>query len=201
MNTKKEYKANLTGAWFLFFEIKQVLKLLIAGVSEMEIRKRVFDDNLFQFKYESSIKRAYPSVISRAKHLNLNMQQLLIDGSVDDARLLNLLAIMKDDELFADFMLEIISEKYHSNILHLEKKDINMFFNQKAEQHPKMATWTFNTFQKLRSVYTKILVESGILQDVKSGKLNPIHISSYLYSVLNDSNQDAFVKIFQRERG
>lgn len=66
----KTYSANLTGAWFLFYEIKQIAKLIEAGLPVGDIKKKVLEENLFQHKSKSSIIRAYPSVLRRAELLN-----------------------------------------------------------------------------------------------------------------------------------
>lgn len=193
------YRANLTGAWFLFYEIKQVIKLIQKGMTDREIKQVVFEENLFQYDKKSSITRAFPSVLRRARLLNDQLRRIVIEGSIENAKLINLLAITLDDLLFDEFMHEVIKEKYHNSDLVLEKKDINLFFTYKAEQSEKVRSFSVATVNKLRQVYLKILVESGILTDTKSGELNRIYLDDFLKSILIENNNHEFIKIFEAD--
>ena len=43
-----KYFANLTGEPYLYYELKQVAKLTLEGLSPIEIRTKIKEDNLFQ---------------------------------------------------------------------------------------------------------------------------------------------------------
>ncbi|WP_010247745.1 DUF1819 family protein [Acetivibrio cellulolyticus] len=193
----KTYSANLTGAWFLFYEIKQIAKLIEAGLPVEDIKKKVFEENLFQHKTKSSIIRAYPSVLRRAKLLSTGLRKLLIESSVEDGKLINLYAISEDDLLFNEFLLEILKDKYESNHLLLEKRDVNMYFTHKAEQNEKVAAFTDATVNKLRQVYLRILTEVGILANPKSGELNRIFVEAGIRDAIVKNGGSSFVKIFE----
>lgn len=193
------YRANLTGAWFLFYEIKQVIKLIKKDMTDKEIKQAVFEENLFQHDKQSSVTRAFPSVLRRARLLSDELREIVIEGSMENAKLINLLAITKDDLLFEEFMNEVIKDKYLNNDLILEKKDVNVFFTHKAEQNEKVGSFTDGTINKLRQVYFKILMESGVLSNVKSGELNRIYLEEYLKSLLRDNDNHEFIKIFEAE--
>jgi|LSQX01.2.fsa_nt_gb hypothetical protein len=195
----REYRANLTGAWFLFYEIKQVIKLIQKGMTDKEIKQVVFEENLFQYDKKSSITRAFPSVLRRARLLSDELRKVVIEGSMENSKLVNLLAITLDDLLFEEFMQEVIREKYHNNDLILEKKDVNVFFTHKAEQSEKVRSFSVATVNKLRQVYFKILVESGVLSDVKTGELNRIYLDEHLKLLLKENDNHEFIKIFETE--
>lgn len=195
----REYRANLTGAWFLFYEIKQVIKLIQKGMTDKEIKQVVFEENLFQYDKKSSITRAFPSVLRRARLLSDELRKVVIEGSMENSKLVNLLAITLDDLLFEEFMQEVIREKYHNNDLILEKKDVNVFFTHKAEQSEKVRSFSVATVNKLRQVYFKIFVESGVLSDVKTGELNRIYLDEHLKLLLKENDNHEFIKIFETE--
>lgn len=194
---KKGYSANLTGAWFLYYEIKQVLILMEEGLSKEEIKEKAITENIFQHKTLSSVKRVLPSILRRAESLGDGLRKLAIHDAIINGKLINLYAIIKDDLLFAEFMDEVIKEKYHTNNLFIENKDINMYFTYKAEQSEKVAGYTTATINKLRQVYFKILVEAGILKDIKSGELNRIYFDSILREELKKENGEWFINIFE----
>jgi len=194
---EKKYSANLTGAWFLFYEIKQVVELINNGLTEKEIKSKVIDENLFQHKKISSVTRALPTVYRRANLLSESLRRILLEDSIDNGKLINLYAIMEEDLLFKEFMMEIIGEKYKTNNLFLERKDINGFFTQKREQNEGFSKFKEGTINKLRQVYLKILIDAGIMIDLKSGELNRILIDPHVREILEISNGKYFIEIFK----
>jgi len=196
---ERKYSANLTGAWFLFYEIKQVIKLLNKEMTDKEIRMKVMEENLFQYKSKSSIIRVFPSVIRRAKSLNIELRNLIITESIENGKLINLLSIMNDDLLFETFMNEIIKVKYREKDILLTKKDINLYFMQKAEQNEKVASYTNATLNKLRQVYLKILVETGLLTSTRDEELIKIFIDNQIRTILISNGYEKFVNIFEGE--
>ena len=193
---KKEYSANLTGAWFLFYEIKQVIKLMELGMNTQDIRNEIIEENLFQHKSKSSVKRALPTVIRRTELLSSELRQVLLKDNMENGRIINLYAIMLEDRLFSEFMYEVIEEKYKSKQLYLEDKDINGFFTKKAEESKKVANFKMSTIKKLRQVYLKILMEVNILSDLKSKDLNKIYIDEKLANLIIANGGEDFIKIF-----
>jgi Putative inner membrane protein (DUF1819) len=176
MSKELAYSATLTGASFLFLELKQVLKLKREGISDKEIKKKVIDENVFEYQITSSLKRIVPSVMRRANALDEELQQLVLNSPLEVGKIINLYAIMKTDKLFFEFMNEVVREKLDTNNYLLEKKDLNVFFTAKAEQDEKMAKWSELTLNKLKQVYIKILFEVGLLRDKKSGELSRVFI-------------------------
>lgn len=195
--TEKKYSANLTGAWFLFYEIKQVIKLMEQNLSEKEIKSKIKEENLFQHKKISSLTRALPTVYRRAAALPDCLKKLILEESINNAKLINLYAIMEEDLLFKEFMLEMIKEKYITNNLFIERKDINSFFTEKAEQNQGFSKYTEATVNKLRQVYLRILMDAEVLKDLKTGELNRILLDPYLKGVFENNNGEEFVNIFK----
>ena len=127
-----EYSSSLNGASYLLFELKQVVKLKQLGLSNQEIRKKVTEENVFQFTNKGRINRTLPSVMKRADVIDDTLGTLMMEGSVEMSKVINLYAIMKTDQLFYEFMDEVIREKLHNNDYIIEKKDINLFFTAKV---------------------------------------------------------------------
>lgn len=172
MTIDTEYTSAMTGAAFMLFEFKQLVALKEQGDSDHEIRHKTIQENLFQYEKLSSLKRGLPSMMRRINALDSPLRLMVINESFEIARVINLYAIMKTDRLFFEFMSEVISEKLRTNNYSFELKDINMFFAVKSEQNNTIAGWRQSTIQKLKQVYIRILVETGMLKDKKSGELN-----------------------------
>lgn len=189
-----EYSATLTGASFLLYELKQVLKLKRQGLSDAEIKKKVIEDNVFEYKVTSSLKRIVPSVIRRANVLDEQLRDWVLNSPLEFGKIINLYAIMKTDKLFFEFMNEVIREKLDANNYLIEKKDLNLFFMTKAEQNEKVEKWTELTVNKLKQVYIKLLYEAGLLRDKKSGELSSLLFDEDIKRHLTYIDDTAYLK-------
>lgn len=180
MTIELEYSSSLNGASFLLFELKQVIKLKQQGVAKNEIRKKVQEENLLQFNNQGRTNRALPSVMKRAEAIDETLAALMLEGSIETGKTLNLYAIMKTDLLFFEFMDEVIGEKLHNNDYLIEKKDINLFFTSKAEQSEKVASWSDINVEKLKRAYMQVLYESGMLRTRKGKELDRLIIDEQI---------------------
>ena len=194
MRIELEYSSVLTGASFMLFEFKQVVQLKEEGLSDAEIRKKVITENLFQYEKTSSLQRGLPSILRRVNVLDDVLRKLVIRESFEIGRIINLYAIMKTDRLFFEFMNEVISEKLQKNDYGIEKKDLNLYFTVKAEQNKNIASWTEATIHKLKLVYFKILLDTGMLKDKKSGELNRLMMDERVKSHLTQIGDAQFVR-------
>jgi len=180
MTIELEYSSVLTGAGFMLYEVKQIALLKEQGFSDIEIKQKVLEENVFQYEKMSSIKRAFPYILKRVNVLDEILLQLIMKESLETAKIINLYAIMKSDRLFFEFMHEVIQEKLQKNDYLLEKKDVNSYFTVKAEQSDFIASWSETTIQKLKQVYKKILLETGMLKSLKTGELNRLIIDEQI---------------------
>lgn len=194
MSQELDYSATLTGASFMFYEFKQVVSLKVQGLEDSQIRERVLTENLFQYQVKASLKRSLPSVLRRVAVLDETLRKIVLEDSLETGKIINLYAIMKTDRLFFEFMNEVIREKLESDNYFLEKKDLNLYFTSKAEQDAGVAGWTEQTVQKLKNVIQRILLESGILKDKKTGELNRLLMDEQLKKHFINIGDIAYVK-------
>lgn len=187
------YSANLTGAAFMFFEYKQVV-LLKKQFTDKEIRKKIIDENIFQYEKVSSLKRGMPTIIRRVNVLDETLREMVSGDTLDTGKTINLYSIMKTDRLFYEFMVEVIKPHFDMNDYVLERKELNMYFTEKAEQVPAISSWSELTIGKLKQVYMKILLEAGILADLKSGELNRLLINNQVKEHLHHIGDRQYVE-------
>lgn len=183
MEQNKEYSAKLTGESFLLYEFKIVAKLKKEGFSDKDIKKMVLEENLFQYKFKSSINRRLTPLLQRVNILDNILINMLIDDPLGNGVVINLYAIMKNDRLFFEFMNEVIKEKLQNTYEIIEKKDINIYFEEKAEQNEMITKWSDATIKKLKQVIKKILSEAKVI-DIKTGQVHKLIISHELKEYL-----------------
>lgn len=181
------YSASLTGEPFLFYEIRQVAKLKIKGLTDKEIREEIKKKNLFQYDTEKSINKRLAATLKRIKVLDEEMVSILAEGASDTAKTINLYSIMLTNKLLFDFIAEVIAEKIKYKNYVLEKKDLNEFFIAKGEQNEKVAKWKDYTIKKLKQVLLRIITEAGILKDKEAGTMQKVHVDKAFAESLTDS--------------
>ena len=177
--TDKAYTTTLNGAALGLFEFKLIVRLIEDGLTDSEIREKVLNENLFQLK-ESSTKRSLPYILKRARTLDEKLRHLLLNDLNETATQINIYAIMKNDLLFYEFMDELIKIKIQNNDLVYEKKDLNIFFNEKADQSHTIAQWSETTINRMKRAYNRLLIKMGYLDNFKSNALNRIYLDESL---------------------
>lgn len=193
MSDQLKYSSSLNGATFLMFELKQIIKLKLDGLSEPEIRKKAKEENIFQFSNKGRITRVLPSLMRRQKVIDSTLGEALLERTVEMGKMINLYAIMKTDRLFFEFMNEVIATKWEDNNHFLEKKDLNIFFNDKAEQHEIVASWSDINQEKLKRAMMTVLYESGILVNRKGLEIKPIMIDEDIKQHLIELGDKVYV--------
>lgn len=177
---EQQYSSNLAGALYMYFELKQVAKLTLDGLSSLEITEKVRDENLFQLATNKSLDKLLSAILKRVAVLDEIMLNLLVHGSLHTSKLVALIAIMKTNPLFLEFIEEVYLEKVCLGEQTLEARDFRIFFNDKSEQSPKVASWQESTVKKLSQVYSKILFEAGLINNTHIKRLTPPTIEEEL---------------------
>jgi len=184
-NRLTPYKASITREPFLFYEMRTTAKLMVEGLSDEEIVRRIADENLFQYPTERSVKRMAKACVSRLHGMDdADLVKAVAAKPQDVAGQVCLYAMMKEHCLISDFMLTVIGEKYRTQDMSFGRIDVNTFFLRLQEQDDAVATWSEQTIQKLGQVIMRILVDNEYLDSAKANRLNPVLISSILENAL-----------------
>lgn len=177
MKDIKRYSGGLTREQFLYFEIRTVAALLCEGHDRSDIMNIIAKDNLFQFPTERMIRSMTNVCLRRIDALDSETLTFhLANASPDVSRQINLYAIMRENAIVYDFMVDVIGEKFRTQQLSFSVKDINVFFEELTVQYPPAAEWTETTLKKLRQVLTRFLVECGYLESTRSTELIPVFL-------------------------
>lgn len=183
------YNAALTAEQFLFYEIRIVARQRLAGQTVAQIIAAVRRDNLFQYPTERKISKFVHACDRRITALdNEQLTRALAHAPLDEAKQVNLYAMMRYNRLAREFMTDLIAEKYRQRDYAFSRKDVRMFFSRLREQNDEVAFWSDSTVTRLMQVLTKSLVEAGMLDSVKDTALNPVFISEELEAGIRANN-------------
>jgi hypothetical protein len=168
---EKAYSAGLVSQSFWFVEMKKVIKLIDSGKNEEDIKKICIDENLFGAAKEYRAKRMYGYIWNRTKKLDKALIDLFCTSDLATQKIINLIAILRSDRLFFEFMFEVYREKKILGIPVMEDVDVNVFFKNKEIQSEDIAAWTDNTKRRLRSIYFNYLTDANLLTVVDKKKM------------------------------
>lgn len=191
------YKAVITREQFLFHEMRIVAKLMMDGIEDKQIINLVTSENLFQYPTEKMIKNIARVCIARLRTIDSDLLvEQIARGSSESAKQICLYAMIKYYRIVYDFMVTVIGEKYRTKDYSYSKVDINIFFTRLQEQVENVSTWKVSTISKNKQVLTKLLVDNGYLDSIKSTQLNPILIDLNLKKICKERNEYAILAAF-----
>ena len=191
----EKYSAGLVSQSFWFVEFKKVIKLINEGKTDDEIKELCINENLFGAAKEYRAKRMYGYIWKRVKKLDDNLIQLFLSSDLQTQKLINLIAILRGDRLFFEFVFEVYREKILLGIPTLEDKDANIFFNNKEIQTEDVAKLTDATRKRLRSAYFNFMVDANLLSlNGKEKTITPPIIDIALERYLEAVGESAIVK-------
>ena len=187
----------LTREQFLFFEMRTTAKLMIRGLSEEEICKQIYSDNLFQFPTEKSIKNVAAGCIRRLKILRSEELIAAIANQPSEvAKQICLYAMMRQSRLVREFMISVVGEKYRQKDMSFGQKDATVFLMRLQEQDDYIATWSQSTIAKIRQILIKVLVENDYLDNFKATNLNPVLLTRELEEGIRENRDEAMFPAF-----
>ena len=148
---------------FWCIEINKILRLIREGKREDEIKKLCIEENLFGTTNEYRAKRIYGYIWNRVKHLDGKIIELSNESDLSTQKIINLIAIMRCDRLFFEFIYEVYREKNILGTLTIEDRDANIFFRNKEVQNENIAKWTDRTKKRLKSCYFNYLIDANLI--------------------------------------
>ncbi|MEF9984589.1 MAG: DUF1819 family protein [Oscillospiraceae bacterium] len=191
----EKYSSGLVSESFWFVEFRKIIKLLILGHNWEEIKTMCLDENLLSTSKEYRTKRMYGYLKNRISVLDNDLLAVFQSSDLSTQKIINLIAIAKQNRLFYEFLYEVYREKATLGVLELADSDINVFFKKKQEQDDDIATWTDATLKRLRSSYFNFLSDAGLITLIDKKKtITPPILDITLERVLKSNGDLQMVK-------
>lgn len=195
MVSDNKYSAGLVSQSFWFVEIKKVIKMIATGKTEEEIRNLCINENIFGAAKEYRAKRMYGYIWNRAKKMDETLINLFITSDLATQKIINLIAILKTDRLFFEFLFDVYREKCLLGINVIEDSDVNIFFNKKETQNEDIANWSDKTKHRLRSAYFNYLIDANLITiEEKCRMITPPILDIALERYLIACGEDSLLK-------
>ena len=163
-------------------ESEVVAKLYLSLMDWQLVREKTLAENLLQTRKVSSAKRWVREVVFRLQKLSRQELELLASSGAQDQASLIWIAVCRRFSFIADFMQEVVRERYLSLRSDLGYADFDAFFESKSRQHPELAEISASTTAKLRQVLFRMLREAHLLS--KDNQIQTPTLSREIASVL-----------------
>ncbi len=178
-----EYTARLTWEALLLFEMQITAHLIQEWKTMTEAKNEIMENNLYQYERPTAVIRRFPFIRRRLMILNENWWIDLFLKDSDNAKILALYSIYKDNNFFESVMQNIVGKKILDREYELYKNSIINLFPLMEENDLAVKKWTQKTRDKLCQVVLKILKESDLLKD---DRLTPLYIPFDVKTYLED---------------
>ncbi|MDO4554250.1 MAG: DUF1819 family protein [Lachnospiraceae bacterium] len=189
------YSAGLMSQSFWFLEFKKVVLMRHKGMAYDEIKKRCVEENLFGTAKEYRALRMAGYIITRVKSMDETLIELFITSDLATQKIINLITILRTNQLFFEFVYEVYREKVILGTEILEEADVNIFFHKKETQSDLIAGWKDSTKKHLRSCYLNFMTDANLLTIREKKKMiTPPILDIALERYLKAIDEDAMVR-------
>lgn len=197
MSPPLRYNGALTAEQYLFQEMRIAARLYLDGLPVADAAASILHGNLFQYPTEREVARMTRACYKRLKALDSSsLVRELAYAPSEDARQINLYAMMCSNRLVWEFMVDVIGEKFRSCDLVLPRKELHAFFARLQSQSDTVSGWSTATISKLKNVLIRALVETRYLDSAKSEHLNPVLLCEPLEQGIREKNDLAALPAF-----
>ncbi len=159
-----KYSAGLASKTFWYLESKKTAKYMLNGLKMEEIVELAVKENIYQVESKLRAKRIASAIYTRLDSLPEIILKAIVESDIATSKILVLIAIMKTDRLFFEFMHEVFRNNIILGDYLLKDRDINIFFQNKKSQSEIIDKWTDPTIKKLKSRYLTVIKYAGLLR-------------------------------------
>lgn len=187
MAQTESYNFSFTGASALISETLVIAEEYIRLRDWKEVEKSLMDNNLLNKIKHATFKREFYEIKKRLSLLTQDQLLLMIQGSLDDAKAMILLSLVKAYSFLRDFIVEVIRNKYLLFDTFVSEIDYIRFVNSKSISRNELTEITEETAKKVKQVIFKLLEQVGLITQAKNGIIvKPILHSKIIDVIVKD---------------
>lgn len=182
-----KYTFSFTGASALIAETLVIAEEYNRLKDWKAVEKSLLDNNLLNKVKQATFKREFSEIKKRLSLLTQDQLQLMIHGSLDDAKAMILLSLIKAYTFLRDFIVEVIRNKYLLFDTVISDIDYIRFVNTKSLSHNELNAITEVTAKKVKQVVFKLLEQVGLITQARNGSiLKPILNGKVIDVIIDD---------------
>jgi predicted transcriptional regulator len=185
---KTKYIFSFTGASAMISETLVIAEEFNRLKDWKAVEKSLFDNNLLNKVKQATFKREFSEIKKRLSLLTFDQLDIMIHGSLDDAKSMILLSLVKAYTFLKEFIIDVIRNKYLLFDTVVSEIDYIKFFNTKSLTHNELNEITELTAKKVKQVIFKILEQVGLITQAKNGSILKPILNSKIVDVIVDDD-------------
>lgn len=164
------------------------------------VEKHLLDNNLLNKIKHVTFKREFFEIKKRLSLLNSEQLDIMVNGDLEEAKAMILLALVKTYTYFREFIVEVVRNKYLVFDYTLTEIDYIKFSNGKSLSHPELNEISEATAAKVKQVVFKLLEQVGLITHTKNGTiLKPFLTNQVITVILQDDPSLLTAFLFSNE--
>ena len=197
------YRGTITREQWLSREMRIVARLMLEDgfTDPAALATYVQEHNAFQYPTERELKSIARACIRRIASVSedhavtARLVELLAHGTADQLRQANLYAMMCDNRLVWEFMLNMVADKRRRLDCSLRSYEIASFIEGLRAQSETVDGWSDATRNKARQVLAKCIVECG-MYDRRAEELTPLLADFELTQIIRANGDERALAAF-----
>jgi len=157
------YKLSFTDASLMLVESVKVAGVYLGNRDWNASREILINNNLLRSRTMSRTKRIIQELVLRLSVLSEDQLTGLVEGSLEEQRLLLWFMVCKTYNFIRDFSTEVLHERFLTMQRFLTEEDYFAFYLHKLDEHPELEEITDSTRTKLRTQVFRMLREAGLI--------------------------------------
>lgn len=191
-----KYRA-ITGENFYVQELKNACQFLLQH-PELENKRQSFQErDILNCVSESNFNKKFQTIQKRLQVFTPKLMELFLKVDYTTTKFINLYAILSQERFFAEFMDEVIKEKYFLLDFELTNYDFYEFMERKKEQSEIIQQWSNAGCHKMIHKLKNFLVEANFLEKSPSGELYLIKRPLVDMAVIEEIEKNGNAKILK----
>lgn len=159
-----KYSAGIKNISFWLLESKLTAEYILDGLSKDEILDLSLNENIYQVESQYKVKDIPNRLYARLKDFSDESLTYFINCDVNSSNLFIIIAILRKDKLFFEFVHEVYREHILLGNYTLKQSDFDIFFFNKSNQSEIIANWTEETVYRVQRQYRFLLKEAGLIE-------------------------------------
>lgn len=195
----RNYNASITSSLLWVQESRITAKHIVDGFTRTDLCQLSRTENIFMAPSDDRKRKIANTTYDRISKLPQSIIEELSRCSIEDARLIVLLSIMLNDDLFNDFMIEVFKEKVVIGLNKINRNDVRIYLDNKRTLHESVKNIAEASFYKLSQTYIKYLIEAGLVDNAKDGNILKPYIDYKFLQLLEMNNLKDYITIITGE--
>lgn len=184
------YKLSFTAVSLAVADSSKVAEVYLTCRDWGRTRELLKENRLLQSRTASRDIRVIQELTLRLPVLSEEQLTLLVDGDLEEQRLLAWFAVCKYYPIIREFAQEVLHQKFLGLQTHLTDDDFWAFYLRMLDLHPELEQISASTQTKIRTQLFRMLREAGLI--TTDGRIQRVIPSRRLAQVLTAERQIAF---------